>query len=116
MDVLANYTTYKSYYEIEKSIEDNPLFDSVKAQKKLRAFVERNPETITTKAEIMLDHFITHVVNKKKLKGKAKAMVITQSIESAINYYFALKKLLESKGAPFRIAIAFSGKKKAKGH
>lgn len=115
LDVLANYTTYKSYYEIEKSIEDNPLFDSTKAQKKLRAFVERNPETIATKAEIMLDHFITHVVNKKKLKGKAKGMVVTQSIESAIHYYFALRRLLEDKGAPFRLTIAFSGAKKVAG-
>jgi type I restriction enzyme R subunit len=115
LDVLANYTTYKSYYEIEKSIEDNPLFDTVKAQKKLRAFVERNPQTIATKAEIMLDHFVTHVVNKKKLKGKAKAIVATQSIESAIRYYFALKALLKDRGNPFRIAIAFSGKKKVDG-
>lgn len=111
LDVLANYTTYKSYYEVKKSIEDNPLFDTVKAQKKLKAFVERNPATIATKAEIMLDHFITNVVNTKKLKGKAKAMVVTQSIESAIRYYRALEKLLEKKGNPFRIAIAFSGKK-----
>jgi len=115
LDVLANYTTYKSYYEIEKSIEDNPLFDNAKAQKKLRAFVERNPQTIATKAEIMLDHFVTKVVNIKKLKGKSKGMVVTQSIESAINYYFALQKLLEERGKPFRIAIAFSGTKKVKG-
>ena len=115
LDVLANYTTYKSYYEIEKSIEDNPLFDTVKAQKKLRTFVERDPQTIATKAEIMLDHFITNLVNKKKLKGKAKAIVATQNIESAIRYYFAIKKILEEKGNPFRIAIAFSGKKKVKG-
>ncbi|QHT71841.1 type I restriction endonuclease subunit R [Rhodocytophaga rosea] len=115
LDVLANYTTYKSYYEIAKSIEDNPLFDTVKAQKKLRAFVERNPDTIATKAEIMLDHFITQVVNTKKLKGKAKAMVVTQSIESAIHYYFALRKHLEGRGNPFRIAVAFSGKKKVNG-
>lgn len=115
LDVLSNYTTYKSYYEIEKSIEDNPLFDSMKAQKKLRAFVERNPETIATKAEIMLDHFITKVVNTKKLKGKAKAMVVTQSIESAIRYFRALEKLLDKKGNPFNIAIAFSGKKKVDG-
>lgn len=115
LDVLANYTTYRSYYEIEKSIEDNPLFDSMKAQKKLRAFVERNPETIVTKAEIMLDHFLTKVVNTKKLKGKAKAMVVTQSIESAIRYYRALEKLLDAKGDPFKIAIAFSGKKKVDG-
>ena len=115
LDVLSNYTTYKSYYEIEKSINDNPLFDTVKAQKKLKAFVERNPETIATKAEIMLDHFIKNMVNVKKLKGKAKAMVVTQSIESAIRYYRAIEKLLEIKGNPFRIAIAFSGKKKVDG-
>lgn len=115
LDVLANYTTYKSYYEIEKSIQENPLFDTAKAQKKLRAFVERDAQPIATKAEIMLDHFISHVVNTKKLKGKAKAMVATQNIESAIQYYFALKSLLAQRGNPFSIAIAFSGSKKVKG-
>ena len=115
LDVLANYTTYKSYYEIEKSIEDNPLFQTTKAQKKLRAYVERDAQTIATKAEIMLDHFVSKLVNTKKLKGKAKAMVATQSIESAIRYYFALKQLLDDRGKPFRIAIAFSGMKKVNG-
>jgi type I restriction enzyme, R subunit len=115
LDVLANYTTYKSYYEIEKSIEDNPLFDTAKAQKKLKVFVERHAETIATKADVMLDHFITKIVNTKKLKGKAKAMVVTQSIESAINYYQAIVKILNSKGNPFKAAIAFSGEKKVKG-
>lgn len=111
LDVLANYTTYRSYYEINKSIEDNPLFDSTKAQKKLRTFVERDPRTIGTKAEIMLDHFTSQVVNKKLLKGKAKGMVVTQSIESAINYYFAIKDILKAKGKPFEVVVAFSGKK-----
>jgi type I restriction enzyme R subunit len=115
LDVLANYTTYKSYYEIEKSIQDNPLFDTVKAQKKLRTYVEQNKQTIATKADIMLEHFLTKLVNTKKLKGKAKAIVASQSIESAINYYFAFKKLLEERGSPFKIAIAFSGMKKIKG-
>ena len=111
LDVLANYTTYKSYYEIEKSIADNPLFDTAKAQKKLRAYVERDKRTIATKADIMLEHFINHVINRKKLKGKAKGMVVTQSIESAILYYQSLQSKLEKKGNPFSIAIAFSGKK-----
>lgn len=115
LDVLANYTTYKSYYEIKKSIEDNPLFDTAKAQKKLRAYVERDKQTIATKAEIMLDHFIGNIINKKKLKGKAKAMVVTQSIESAIKYYLALKNILKDKSNPFQIAIAFSGKKTIEG-
>lgn len=115
LDVLANYTTYKSYYEIEKSIQENPLFDTVKAQKKLRTYVEQNKQTIATKADIMLEHFISKLVNTKKLKGKAKAIVAAQSIESAINYYYALKTLLEERGNPFKIAIAFSGTKKMKG-
>ena len=72
LDVLANYTTYKSYYEIEKSITENPEFDTKKAQKKLRAYVERSQQTINTKAEIMMEHFIPSVVNAKKLCGKAK--------------------------------------------
>lgn len=115
LDVLANYTTYKSYYEIEKSIQENPLFDTVKAQKKLRTYVEQNKQTIATKADIMLEHFLTKLVNTKKLKGKAKAIVAAQSIESAINYYFAFKEMLEERGNPFKIAIAFSGMKKIKG-
>ncbi|PXW16531.1 type I restriction enzyme R subunit [Chryseobacterium sp. CBTAP 102] len=115
LDVLANYTTYKSYYELEKSIEDNPLFDTSKAQKKLKAYVEKHKQTIGTKAEIMLDHFTSSVVNPKKLKGKAKAMVVTQSIESAIRYYKAFAELLMKKGNPFKIVIAFSGTKTVDG-
>jgi type I restriction enzyme, R subunit len=115
LDVLANYTTYKSYYEIQKSITDNPLFDSAKAQKKLRAYVERHQQTIAVKAEIMLDHFIPQVVNSKKLKGKAKGMVITQNIEAAIRYYRAISQLLKDRGNPFKVAIAFSGTKEVDG-
>lgn len=115
LDVLANYTTYQSYYEIQKSIAENPLFDTLKAQKKLRRFVEQHRLTIGIKADIMLDHFITKVVNPKKLKGKAKALVATQSIESAINYYFAICEILKEKGNPFKVLIAFSGKKTVNG-
>ncbi|HFF2953104.1 TPA: type I restriction endonuclease subunit R, partial [Vibrio cholerae] len=115
LDVIANYTTYKSYYEIEKSIQDNPEFDSKKAQKRLRAYVEASQETIDTKAEIMLEHFIKHVVNGKKLKGKGKGMVVTQNIESAIRYYRALTRQLNKMGNPFKVAIAFSGSKEVDG-
>jgi type I restriction enzyme R subunit len=115
LDVLANYTTYKSYYEIQKSIEDNPLFDTKKAQQKLRAYVERSQHTIDTKAEIMLEHFIPQVVAAKKLKGKAKGMVVTQNIETAIRYYQAITRLLAKQGNPFKTLIAFSGSKTVDG-
>lgn len=117
LDVLANYTTYKSYYEIEKSIAENPEFDTKKAQKKLRAYVESSQQTIDTKAEIMLDHFIPKVVNTKKpkLKGKAKGMVVTQNIETAIRYHKAITRLLAAKGNPFKALVAFSGSKEVDG-
>ncbi len=115
LDVLANYTTYKSYYEIQKSIEENPLFDSKKAQKKLRAYVETHQQTINIKAEIILDHFIPQVVNSKKLKGKAKGMVVTQNIETAIRYYKTITRILDEMGHPFKALIAFSGNKEVDG-
>ena len=115
LDVLANYTTYKSYYEIEKSIAENPQFDTKKAQKKLRAYVERSQQTINTKAEIILEHFIPQVVNAKKLRGNGKGMVVTQNIEAAIRYYIAINRLLKAQGNPFKALIAFSGTKEVDG-
>ena len=115
LDVLSNYTTYKSYYEIKKSIANNPLFDTKKAQKKLRSFVEKNPSTIATKVDIILDHFINNIVKTKKLKNKAKGMVVTSNIETAILYHQAIVKKLKELEDPFKAIIAFSGKKEIKG-
>ena len=115
LDVVRNYTTFKSYYEIQKSVEDDPLFDSTKAQKALKSYVERQQQTIDVKAEIMLDHFISNIYAKKRLKGHAKAMVVTQNIEAAIRYYQAINRLLEQKGNPFKAIIAFSGEKTVNG-
>ncbi|WP_434686233.1 type I restriction endonuclease subunit R [Pseudanabaena minima] len=111
LDVLANYTTYKSYYEIRKSIQDNPLFDTAKAQKKLRAYVESHQETIATKADIMLNHFIEQVWQPKKLKGKAKAMIVSRNIETAIRYFFAIRDALTAANMPFKAIVAFSDEK-----
>lgn len=115
LDVLEKYTTYKSYYEVQKSVEDNPLFNKAKAQKKLKAFVEASPETIEVKAKIMVDHFISNVWQAKKLKGKAKAMVVTRNIECAIRYFFAIRTALQKTNAPFNALVAFSGEKTVDG-
>ena len=115
LDVLSNYTTYKSYYEIVKSIDDNPYFRTDKAQKRLRGFVEKNPSTISTKTEIIIDHFINNIVKTNKLKGKAKAMVVTTDIQTAILYHKAIVKKLHAIGDPFGAIVAFSGKKEFEG-
>ncbi len=115
LDVLANYTTYKSYYEIRKSVEDNPEFNALKAQKKLRSFVEAHPDTIQEKATIMIDHFHDNVWKAKKLKGKGRAMVVTRNIETAIRYFQAIRKLIKENKLPFDAVIAFSGAKMVDG-
>ena len=111
LDVLANYTTYKSYYEIRKSVEDNPEFNTLKAQKKLRSYVEAHPDTIQEKAAIMTGHFHDNVWKAKKLKGKGRAMVVTRNIETAIRYFNAIRKLIKENKLPFDAVIAFSGAK-----
>lgn len=108
MDVLRYYTPIKSYYKLAKIIEDDPLFDKKKAQKKLRAYVESNETAIALKAEIMMDHFHEQVIAKGKVGGQARAMVVTGSIERAIQYYYAISAYLEKRKSPYKAIVAFS--------
>jgi type I restriction enzyme R subunit len=109
IDVLENYTPIKSYYKLIKSVEDDPQYDSKRAKKKLRKYVESNDHAIKLKAEIMVDHFHEQVIVKNKIGGKARAMVITNGIQRAIQYYFAIKKYLEECKLPYKAIVAFTG-------
>ena len=111
MNVLEHYTTYDSYYKIVKAIEDDPEFDKKQASKKLRAFVESQPETIQQKASIIVEHFHTQVINKGKVGGQARAMVVTSSILRAIEFYYEIMRLLEERKSPYKAIVAFSGSK-----
>ncbi len=110
-DVLKNYTTYSSYYKIVKTIEEDPEFDKKQAHKKLRAFVESQPETIKQKAAIIVEHFHSQVIDKGKVGGQARAMVVTSSILRAIEFYYEIKRLLEERKSPYKAIVAFSGTK-----
>lgn len=111
LDVLKYYTPVDSYYRLAKTIEDDPLFDKKKAQKKLRQFVESNKFAISQKAEIMVNHFHDQVISKGKIGGKARAMVVTSSIERCVEYYYAINKCLADRRSPYKAIIAFSGEK-----
>lgn len=110
-DVLKHYTTYNSYYKIVKAIEADPEFEKKQAQKKLRAFVESQPETIQQKASIIVEHFHTQVIDKGKVGGQARAMVVTSSILRAIEFYYEISRLLEERKSPYKAIVAFSGSK-----
>ena len=109
LDVLRYYTPIKSYYKLIKTLADDPLFDKKKAQKKLRRFVESDSYPISVKADIIVEHFHEQVINKGKMDGQARAMIVTAGRERAIDYYFAIKSCLETRSSPYKVIIAFSG-------
>lgn len=108
LDVLRYYTPYSSYYRILKTSADDPEYDKKKAQGKLRAYVEAQPETIEKKAEIIVEHFCSKVY--MKIGGKARAMLITSSIERAIEFYKVITRMLEERNSPYRAIVAFTDK------
>jgi len=109
LDVLEHYTPVESYYRLAKTVEDDPAFDTKKAQKKLRRYVESHEHAIRQKAEIMVDHFHQQVLLKNKIGGHARAMVITSGIHRAIQYFHAILDVLKARKSPHEAIVAFSG-------
>ena len=102
LDVLEHYTPVESYYKLAKTVEDDPEFDVKKAQKKLRRFVEGHDHAIRLKAEIMVDHFHEQVLAQNKIGGQARAMVVTNGIERAIQYFHAIRDYLKERKSRYR--------------
>ena len=109
LDVLKTYTPVDSYYKLVKTIEGDPEFDTKRAKKKLRRFVESHDHAIRLKAEIMVDHFHEQVIDLRKIAGDARAMVVTSGIERAIQYFHAIREYLEERKSPYKAIVAFSG-------
>ena len=109
LDVLRHYTPVKSYYKLAKTVEDDPEFDVKKARKKLRRYVEGHDHAIRLKSEIMVDHFHTQVLSQGKIGGRARAMVVTNGIERAIQYFHAIREYLKERKSRYRAIVAFSG-------
>ena len=115
LDVLQNYTPIDSFYKLMKTVEDDPMFDKKRAQKKLRSFVESDSYTIGKKAAMMVEHFHEQVIAKGKIGGQARAMIVTSSIPRCIEYYYAINKCLADRHSPYKTIIAFSGECKYQG-
>jgi type I restriction enzyme R subunit len=109
MDVLLNYTTYQSYYALLKKIEDDPEYDKLKAQNKLKAYVESHEHAIKKKAILIVQHFMENVIRKKRMGGFAKAMLVTSSRANAVKYKKAFDEYLHKINSPYKAIVAFSG-------
>ena len=109
LDVLEHYTPVASYYKLAKTAEDDPEFDVKKARKKLRRFVEGHDHSSRLKAEIMVDHFHEQVLAQSRIGGEARAMVVTNGIERAIQYFHAIRDYLKERKSRYQAIVAFSG-------
>lgn len=115
LDVLKSYTPVNSYYNLIKTVADDPEYDVNKAQKKLRRYVESHEHAIREKTEIMVDHFYDQVLAKQKIGGQARAMVITGNIKRAIDYYHTFQDYLKERKSPYKAIVAFSGEQEYSG-
>ncbi len=108
LDVLQNYMTYKAYYQLEKTIEDDPRLSGRKGQRKVARYAILHPTAISQKAAIIIEHFRRHAMHE--MGGQAKAMVVTQSREQAFRYFEGIQSYLKEKDyADLKALVAFSG-------
>jgi len=108
LDVLQNYMTYKAYYQLEKAIEDDPELSGRRGQRKVARFASLHPTAIGQKVEVIIEHFRRHVMNE--IDGQAKAMIVTQSREHALKYYFGVRDYIAEQGYDdLKALVAFSG-------
>ncbi len=109
LDVLANYSTYQTYWRIEKAVTDDPSYETTKARRAIARFVSLHPSNLAQKAEIIVEHFRAHTANK--IGGAAKAMVVTSSRLHAVRYKKAIDAHVARKGySDVETLVAFSGK------
>jgi type I restriction enzyme R subunit len=109
LDVLKFYTPVDSYYKLVKKTDEDPEFDTKRAKKKLRHYVESHNHAIRLKAEIMVEHFHEQVIAAAKIGGQARAMVVTSGIQRAIQYFYAFRSYLAERKSPHQAIVAFSG-------
>lgn len=108
LDVLQNYTTYQTFFQLSKKIEDDPDVNKKKAARAIARFITLHPYNLAQKTEVIIEHFRQVVM--KKIGGKAKAMVVTASREHVVRYKQEFDRYLKEKGyKDIKALVAFSG-------
>ena len=111
LNVLENYTTYDTYFQLNKEIKEDPEYQTNKAKRQIARFIDLHETNIMQRVEIIIEHFRTTVMTE--LDGQAKAMVITASREAAVKYRQGFEDYVKRKGyTDIHALVAFSGKVK----
>lgn len=106
LDVLTNYTTYRTYFKLIKKLKEDPTVPRGRALSAILRYVSLHPETLEQKVEVIMAHFEQTV--RDMLRGEAKAMIVTRSREAAVRYKLALDVYLRQKNYPYKTLVAFT--------
>jgi type I restriction enzyme R subunit len=106
LDVLENYTTYSTYWKLNKEDNDDPEVESKKAKAILRRYVLEHPETVMQKVDVIMNHFCENSVGR--INGQAKAMIVTSSRKNAVKYRLAVDAWIEKNQYKFKALVAFT--------
>ncbi|MGJ9463655.1 type I restriction endonuclease subunit R [Actinotignum sp. GS-2025e] len=111
LDVLRNYTTYKTAFQLAQKTGDvkseDELVDESTATKGLMRWVSLHPTNIAQKVQIIVEHFRENVAHL--LDGYAKAMVVTSSRAAALKYKIAIDAYIDKHDYQLGTLVAFSG-------
>ncbi|CAM00206.1 type I restriction enzyme R subunit [Saccharopolyspora erythraea NRRL 2338] len=113
LDPLRNYVTYNTYWKLISNNPDDREVDAAKANPQLARAAVMHPSTVSQHAQVIVDHFRAHTLGR--LGGRAKAMVVTASRQSAVQMSRAIKNYiadLQKKGKlrdDIGVLVAFSG-------
>ena len=107
LDVLENYTTFKRYFELVKSVPEDREYEKARTLRTLTNYVDLQPHSIDTKTRIMLEHFTEHTA--KTIEGKGRAMVVTPSRLHCVRYKQAFDRQMREMGLRYGCLVAFSG-------
>lgn len=107
-NVLENYTTYETYFQLGKNIVDDPIYGKGQANKALGKYMSLHPYNLAQKTEVIVEHFRSYV--QSKIGGRAKAMLVTGSRLHAVRYFFEFRRYINKMGyTDLGVLVAFSG-------
>ena len=107
LDVLQNYTTYKRYFKILQSSEDDVEVPESKVMRELINYVDSHSETIRQKVSIILEHFVHNT--SKKINGRGRGMVVVRSRKHCVLFHEEMVKQLKDRNLSYSCLVGFSG-------
>ncbi|MFB2835112.1 type I restriction endonuclease subunit R, partial [Floridanema evergladense] len=107
LDVLQNYTTFKTYFKLVQAIAQDPKYSKIKAAKKIKDYADLHPHAIRSKIKVIVDHFHNQVADQ--IDGQAKAMIVTRSRLHAVRYKLEIDRYIKEEGYAYKALVAFTG-------